>query len=391
MTQLALPRRAALFGPVALAAAGPTGAAAPGWAAALASRVQHGLLRSYDVAGTDPFDLAHANCAYSYDNAVTGLALLAAGHLSQARVLGEALLAAQANDRFYRDGRLRNAYAAGPTPATSPRPLPGWWDNATNKWVEDAYQVGSATGVVAWVMLFWLALGRATGDARFKEAAGRAGDWVERTTRVANGYSGGFIGWEPGPARVGWVSTEHNLDLSVAFAQLGRPEQAAHARAFVASMWRPADGCFNTGLRPDGTPNPHPAADANLWPLLAPGADPAWSRALEWVLAHQAVPPGSQAGIDFDDDRDGIWLEGSAYLALAASQANRPALATQLLATLHAQTAPTGLVYACTPPTLTTGLSTGIGNAPFLYFRRPHIAATAWAALAAVGTSPFGM
>ena len=52
-------------------------------------------------------------------------------------------------DRHFRDGRLRNAYVAGPPTAR----LPGWWDAAAGRWVEDAYQVGTATGVVAWAML----------------------------------------------------------------------------------------------------------------------------------------------------------------------------------------------------------------------------------------------
>jgi hypothetical protein len=60
------------------------------------------------------------------------------------------------------------------------------------------------------------------------------------------------------------------------------------------------------------------------------------------------------------------------------------------MGTLSAETAPGGLVWAASVPRLTTGLSTGAtDNADFVYFRRPHIAATAWAALAAMGRSPF--
>jgi hypothetical protein len=383
-------RRATLLAPLLLAAAPVNPTAGAGWIATLAARCGHGLLRSYDVSDESAFDLAHAHCAYSYDNAAVGIALLAAGRLGEARGLGEALLAAQARDRFWRDGRMRNAYAAGLVAATGAYPLPGWWDKAAGKWVEDAYQVGTATGVVAWVMLFWLALGHATGEARFAEAAAKAGDWVERFTRGTQGYAGGFIGWEPGPAKLGWVSTEHNLDLAVAFAGLGREDAAAHARRFVAAKWDGATGHFATGLRPDGTKNPHPAVDANLWPLLAPDPDPAWRAALDWVLAHQGVPAAAPQGVDFDDDRDGIWLEGTAYAALVAARQARAPLAASLMATLRAETAPGGLVWATSVPRLTTGLSTGVtDNADFFYFRRPHIAATAWAALAEIGKSPF--
>jgi len=366
------------------------GVATPDWIDVLAARTTGGLLRSYDVEGDSAFDRAHANCAYVYDNCVVGFALLRAGHVAQARVIGEALLAAQSRDRFYTDGRLRNAYAAGRVVAVGPYPLPGWYDQAAGKWLEDGYQVGSATGVVAWGMLFWCALARATGEARFTAAAGRAGDWVARMTRVTKGFAGGFTGWEPGPAPVGWVSTEHNFDVSLAFAALGRGDMAAHAAAFVRAMWDNGEGRFCAGLTPAGVVNRQTAADANLWPLLAPGAPADWGRALDWVVTRQGVPAGAPQGIDFDGDRDGIWLEGTAYLALAAGRAGRAALAATAMASLRANTAPGGLVYAASVPRLTTGLATGLtGMADFYYYRRPHIAATGWAAMAAQDVDPF--
>jgi hypothetical protein len=379
-----------------LGAASSAIAPAATWLDTLAARVEAlggpGLLRSYDVAEGDAFGRAHGNCAYVYDNAAAGLALLAGGRVAASRRLGDALAAAQARDRFWRDGRLRNAYAAGPITAAGTMPLPGWWDSAARLWREDAYQVGTATGVVGWAMLLWMALFRATGDARYRDAAGRAGDWVARAVRVPSGFGGGFLGWEPSPARLGWVSTEHNLDLSVAFAALGRKSEADHAAAFVAAMWNPHEGRFNAGVTPAGSVNAHAAADANLWPLLAQGARPDWARALPWVLLHQGVPVARPDGIDFNDDRDGIWLEGTAYAALAARRAGLPAVAARMMDTLRAQTAPSGLVWACSVKRLTTGFSTGLtDDADFFYFRYPHVGATAWAALAQAEATPFGL
>jgi hypothetical protein len=364
------------------------------WVGVLAARVvaAGGLLRSYDVAGDGAFDRAHGNCAYVYDNAVVGMALLAGGRVAAARVLGDGLAAAQGRDRYWRDGRLRNAYAAGKVAAAGAYPLPGWWDAAAGRWVEDAYQVSTATGVVAWAVLFWMALFRATGEARYRDAAGQAGDWITRFVRVPAGYSGGFLGWEPSPARLGWVSTEHNLDCAVAFAALGRREDAAHAAGFVASMWQAAERRFDAGLTPAGAPNGFSAVDACVWPLLAAGAQPAWAAALDGVLARQGVPAAAQEGVDFNDDRDGIWLEGTAYVALAASRQGRAALAARMIATLRAQTGGSGLVWASSVPRLTTGLATGLTERPdFYYYRRPHIAATGWAALAGLGVSPFAI
>ena len=357
-----------------------------GWAKELSERVEAlrgaGLLRSYDVSGTDAFARTQAQCAYVYDNAVVGLALLSAGDTEGARRIGDALVVAQTHDRFWHDGRLRNAYRAGASPAQGSYPLSGWWDEKAGRWEEDAYQAGTATGVVAWAMLLWVGLGDA-----YRAAALRAADFVEANLRGARGFSGGFLGFEPAPQRVAWVSTEHNIDLAAAFAALGRIGAAQHAAAFVASMWLPGEGRFAMGLRPDGSVNDASAVDANLWPLLAAGATPAWRAALPWVLARHGVA----GGVDFNTDLDGAWLEGTAIAALACKRLGRPADAARLMATLRANTAPGGLIYASTVPMLTTGLSTGIDPdaADFFYYRRPHIAPTGWAALAALGTTPF--
>ncbi len=367
-----------------LAAAAAPLLAAPSWHAALAARVAAlggaGLLRSYDVQGDSEFDRTQANCAYVYDNAVTGLALLAAGEAQSARAIAGALAYAQANDRFYHDGRLRNAYRAGPVPKSGAYPLAGWWDKAKSQWLEDGYQAGTASGVLAWAMLLWIACGPA-----YRHAAERAADFIAANLKAPRGYAGGFIGFEPTPRRVTWVSTEHNIDLSAALAAIGRAEDAAHAQKFVAGMWLPQEGRFAMGLHPDGSLNDASALDANLWPLLAAGAAPGWRAALGWVVE------GRAAGVDFNTDHDGIWLEGTAYVALLARRLGQPDLAARMMATLRDNTAPGGLIYATTTPTLTTGLTTGLdtANPDFLYFRRPHIAATAWAVLAQLGASPF--
>ena len=385
MSGIGVRRRAVLLG--AAAAAVAPGA---GWLDALAARARSGLLLSYEGLLDTAFDRAHANCAYVYDNAAVGVALLAGGRIAAARVVGDALVAAQTRDRFWHDGRFRNAYAAGKVPPTGTYPLPGWWDKTAGHWVEDSYQVGTATGVVAWAMIFLARLGAATGDPRYHDAAGRAGDWVEHNVRAARGYAGGFTGWEPTPARLAWVSTEQNLDLAAAFTALGRADAARHARDFVAAMWNAQEGRFFLGLAPDGGLNRGGAADANLWPPLLAGAPADWGRALDWVLARQGVPTANPAGIDFNDDRDGIWLEGTAYVALLARLRGRPALAARMIDTLRQQTAPCGLPWAASVPRLTTGLAIVAGPvADFYYYRRPAIAPAAWAALAEAGANPF--
>jgi len=361
------------------------------WPSTLSARVAEfggpGLLRSYDVHGHSAFDRTQANCAYTYDNAVTGLALLAAGNRKAAQSIADALVYAQANDRAWHDGRLRNAYRAGPAPHDGPYPLSGWWDIEANKWLEDGYQAGCGTGVLAWAMLLWAALGPA-----YRAPAQRAADFTAAKLKAPRGFAGGFIGFEPAPQRVAWVSTEHNIDLAAAFAALGRKAEAAHAADFVASMWHQGESHFAMGLTPDGTVNDASAVDANIWPLLSAGAQPQWRAALPWVLAQHGVPAGAAIeGVDFNTDRDGIWLEGTAYVALAARRLGQTDLSARMMATLRANTSPGGLIYATTTPTLTTGLTTGLDtrDPKFLYFRRPHIGATAWGVLAQLGATPF--
>jgi hypothetical protein len=395
-------RRALLVAAPALAAAGPH-QDWPGFAAAALAPIRAAaaaadgpvLLKSWVTDGRDAFDRVHAEAAYTYDNALAGVALLAAGERALAARIAEALRLAQAQDRHWRDGRLRNAYAAGRQHAEAPasaRP-PGWWDGGAGRWLEDGYQAGSAAGPVAFAMLLWLALG----DPPFRAAAVRAGDWVEAALRAPEGgYRGGFIGHEPDPAPLAWRSTEQNLDLAVAFAGLGRTGAAAHAAGFVRRMWSPAEGRFLSGLTPEGAPNHHSALDANLWPLLAWPGEARFRPALDWVLARHALPAGAPraeiAGLDFDADRDGIWLEGTAQAVLLLRRLGEDALAARLAATITRHRGRDGWILAASVEALTTGLATGLtpGVADFRYPRRGHLAANAWAALAGLGANPFG-
>ncbi len=333
------------------------------------------LLNSYLVE-TGPnrtdFDLTQANAAYVYDNALAGLLLLAAGHRPEATRIAEALAQAQINDRFYKDGRLRNAYQAGLM--TAPAKLPGWWNEKTNQWSEDPYQVSSQTGPVAWAMLLWTALGMTT-------PANTAGDWLDDSLRTKTGYFGGFYGFEPNPQKLTWQSTEQNTDLYAVFKKLGRSEDATHAANFVKAMFSPATGVFAAGTAPDGTTNPMLAADAGTWPYLA---------GLGTAASAQAAITGLQhgPGIGFSSSSTSIWLEGTAFAALALGNA------PTFLATIAANISPQGYIYATVAPMLSTGLTVGpslkpgVAPEPFNYYRRPALSTTAWAGLAALGVNP---
>ena len=96
--------------------------------------------------------------AYTYDNALAVIALIACGERHAALRIADALLAASEVDRSGEVGRLRNTYRPGPL---TERPVPpmGWWSDQDGRWVEDPYHVGTATGNVAWAALALLTVG----------------------------------------------------------------------------------------------------------------------------------------------------------------------------------------------------------------------------------------
>jgi hypothetical protein len=337
------------------------------------------LLKSYITEtgpGATDFDLTQANAAYVYDNALAGLALLAAGDRNSAARIADALVLAQNHDRYWKDGRLRNAYQAGQF--SVPAKLPGWWNEKANIWQEDPYQAGSQTGPIAWAMLLWAALG-------YLPAANRAADWLNANLKAPTGYYGGFYGFEPNPQKLTWQSTEQNTDLYVAFTKLGRTADAAHAGAFVRAMFNPQTSLFNAGTAPDSSPNPLLAADAGTWPYLA-GLGSAKSAATA-IAALQHGP-----GIGFSAASETIWPEGTAFAALALQNQHDPK-SVEFLTTIAHQISPSGYIYAATTDTLSTGLTVGPpppGQPPiaFNYYRRPALAPTAWAAMSAMEYNP---
>ncbi|MBS0515124.1 MAG: hypothetical protein JSS16_06605 [Proteobacteria bacterium] len=193
-----------------------------------------------------------------------------------------------------------------------------------------------------------------------------------------------------------WKSTEHNIDIAALFIWLDRvdakgewTQHAWQARSFVDAQWDEASAHFWIGTLADGSsPNRGISGlDVQLWAQLLPDADKRWPRALAWVEQKHGVADG----FDFNDDRDGLWTEGTAQAALVYRRLGREADADKLFATIAQQASPGGFFYATREPRITTGLAVGgdSTSADFYYYRRPHLGATAWAALAALNRNPF--
>lgn len=362
---------------------------AAGSEAAFVRSYQHGEDESRLPAGL-------ASTAFVYDNALAAIALVACGNVARATIIGNALSLAARNDRTFKDGRIRNAYRPGPVSAGPPA-LPGWWDDKQKIWAEDAAQDGTSTGNVAWAALALLTLHQATKQVSYLADAERLIDWVIANVSTGSGFRGGFHGYDPQQVKLTWISTEHNVDVYAAASWLFRltgerkyADAASQARQFLERAF--AVDHFLLGTKSDASlADPSVLAlDVQLWPWMAiPDAPAAWRSALNFAATHLAV----KDGFDFNGDRDGLWVEGTAQASLAYRIAGDPRRSAQLLTTLEADRTPSGFLNATRGARVSTGLSLdptpAATEADFFYFRRPHLGATAWATLAATAWNPF--
>jgi len=334
--------------------------------------------------------------AFLYDNAVATIALMACGQPQKAQRIGDAIVAALDRDRYWHDGRLRNAYLAGPV-APGPIKLPGWWDTKQNKWVEDQYQAGSDTGNIAWAILALLSLDRTTNHGRYRSAALRAGNWIVRWRSPvgAGGFTGGTFGDEPNPSIETWKATEHNTDIAAAFTGLaqvtgdaGWLRRAADAQRFVRAMWSAHCRCFAVGTALDGrTRNTYLALDAQIWPLLAiPGGTARYSGALRTARDRLS----DHGGYAYSEALRGLWTEGTAQVALLLELSGRAADAQDLIRALAPMRSADGAYYASGTAQLPTGFMLETDpSQPRQYFHIVHLAALSWAAIASKTYNPF--
>lgn len=405
-------------------------------AAAMDAYPDHGTVRlaqSY----TDQAGLF--STAFTYDNALVILACLASrteDGRSRGMALGDALLYAQAHDPGYDDGRLRQAYNVGPYTFFDGSPQPYGFvraDGTANVGTQFGF-TGTAVGDMAWAGIALSALARRTGERRFLTGAVRIGEWIERVGRTEEPLGGYKFGVNGANEKLPFTSTEHNTDLICLFGRLARltgdrvwRERRARAEAFVENMWEPDGGFFYTGTNDGVTINKSPIPeDTQTWTHLAL-ASAAHSRSLDWAATELAVldtadrrnstvPAGqSYEGVTFSSasllanedapiaefqpkpNRNGVWFEGTAHLALslrARHARGDEARARRLIASIEraqdllgrgqtigggAVAENSGVVSASSP------LDTGFG---FGYYPYRHAGATAWYLLAAARANP---
>lgn len=356
----------------------------------------------------EDFDLVMRNCAFTYDNALALMAFMEAGDRPRAKLIADALVYAQEHDRYYTDGRLRNAYQGGdlaPPPGWAqgsekcPARLPGWWDKAQGRWLEDSMAAGTYAGNMAWAMLALLAYYEQVGGKEYLEAVEKMGAWIEqhcRDERGAGGYTAGYEGWEPEPHKLEYKSTEHNLDLCAVFQRLylitGEHKwrrRAAYAKCFVRAMWDNQEQKFWTGTTADGATIFRDVVpiDIQIWALLALKDEyHVYEGCLDFAESGFSVC----RGCDYNQDADGIWYEGTAHLAAGFSFTGQRKKWEHTLAFLHEAQDSTGGLHAADRDETSTGFHLNIGG-PWVYYQRLHVGATAWLVLAEHSANPFWM
>ena len=353
------------------------------------------------------FDKILRNTAFTYDNAVALLAFIADNNTPRAKLIADALLYAQDHDRYFDDGRIRNAYMGGDlilTPGWTPHGrintvrMPGFSNVINGEWNEDRFQVSTHTGNVAWVMIALLSFYEHDGGEKYLIASERMGDWVELNCYNATGipgYTGGYDGWEGNQTRLTYKSTEHNIDLYVAFKKLYYltknetwNDRAEKARYFLRSnIWDAGEGRFFIGTLPDGEEINKGTIplDAQAWSNLAfEGREIQYLRALRYSEQHFSVGDG----FDFNEDRDGIWYEGTAQMAVAYNMTGEIPSWNKVVACLKSDQYENGGIPAASKDGLTTGLIVSEG-VPWLYYHRLHVGATGWMIFAEKGCNPF--
>jgi hypothetical protein len=370
------------------------------------------FIQSYQTIKSDiDFDKVLENTAYVYDNSVAIIAYLSRAKpddMRRAKILADAIVYAQENDRYYTDGRIRNAYRSGDI-ALSPGwsingriktvPLPGWWEEEDDLWYEDSHAVSTYTGNVAWAMLALIEYYKKTADKKYLNSALKFGDWINENThddRGKGGYTGGYDGWEPYPTKITWKSTEHNINIYVAFMKLYLITQdeswrdgAIRAKNFVDSMWNEKDGHFWTGTINDGETTNRDVipSDVQTWGLMAMGNNELMINYIENNFFVNASGETGFSGFDFNNDLDGVWWEGTAHASIAFQIAGEKTKSDYYLdeickaQILDKNGDGKGIVSADR-----NSLSTGFN---WEYFNRLHIGSTAWYILAKRGFNPY--
>ncbi|MDZ4288516.1 MAG: hypothetical protein U0984_11190, partial [Prosthecobacter sp.] len=129
--------------------------------------------------------------------------------------------------------------------------------------------------------------------------------------------------------------------------------------------------------------------DIQAWAIMALKSDRGkYLRGLQYAESHHEI----RGGYDFnqvDGDRDGIWYEGTAQIADAFKQTGKIEKWKELIQLLRSAQFTSGAIPATDVESIATGFKLPDSENDWLYFRYPHVGATAWFILAESGVNPF--
>jgi virginiamycin B lyase len=396
------------------------------------------LLVSYQtIKSTSDFDIVERNAAFVYDNSVALIALLGQGDITRAQSIADALVYAQNNDRYFIDGRVRNAYQGGdialppgwiPNNRIATARMPGWYDPTHATWYEDETQVSSNTGNIAWTALALLDMWETTGNSKYLTAAQTLGNWIITNTSeqrggaagALGGFTGGYDGWEKGAVSASaagcvsgilvngqckrlYKSTEHNIDLYSVFMRLykadGSPQwgsAAQQAKHFFLSAFDRVGGKFWTGTGEDGATFADSSTDVipvdiQAWSLQALGSESGpYVQALNYIESHHKTSLGY--GFKQNDTANSCgnntWFEGTSQVALSYLLTGNQSKWQSILAAVHSVQTSAGGVPATDGACLNTGFTLDDGS-PWEYFPRIHVGASGWLSLAENNINPY--
>ncbi|MDR0416495.1 MAG: hypothetical protein LBH76_04120, partial [Propionibacteriaceae bacterium] len=233
------------------------------------------------------------------------------------------------------------------------------------------------------------------------EAAQKIASYLFKLASDTDGFTVGRYGPDDDQTTPNAKSTEENFALWAAFRRLsmvmgGRGSTAwavtyaaaaEKARLFVQKMYSPDCGCFYYGAGEDGvTPDTDVVVfDSSAMAVLVMGDDlPEPERVMAYIRDNFAV----DHGFDFNQDRDGIWFEGTVKGQLCEVARGNAGAAAETLEYLNQQRRPDWSLPAADHDGLTTGLAVEVDGTPRTFDNRAYLGATAWLGLAKMGVNP---
>lgn len=296
------------------------------------------------------------NVAYTYDQAVAVIAFLTKGDLTDAKTVLNTLQSRQVAHGT-QAGAFHNAYYL----------TGGVQENTMN------------VGPTVWVAMAVMAYEKKTGDTTtYHNMAINALNWALQFQQADGGLNGGIDA--DGRTVLTWASTEHNLDAYAALTYFGYPTQAAEVKSFLDNVvW---SGDHFIGGRGD-TRDP---MDVNLWGVMALGINGThpYYEGITYDDNHhlntQTLNGISYNLYDFNSDKNDIWFEGSAFMAVADNMNGNPTGANTVISEIMKnQSANGGIQYSLL----------GTNNGYWTMSNQRCVSSTGWLILAIANYNPF--